>query len=255
MDLTWQAQGLGFMRGMNRAAAFLRARCERARESASLFVKARKKNARKAQRIGRKIMHYLRTDFKEIAWPSSLPNPPGRPRRQRFFAKETLREAWKLYKKSWTSDFEIYGVVVKSSKKKEAAGGGAAAGPSRGTTPQDEKFPSIYEELEAAVKLGGEHVKPALQRIYMTRATVYRDAVRSFIDGYKQGIRESAEKSTADDKATEQVVNEAKRAAEEAAKSQRQYAAPSSSPSSSSSSRPPEEGEKGEKKSSAADAG
>ncbi|EFJ18117.1 hypothetical protein SELMODRAFT_59259, partial [Selaginella moellendorffii] len=145
----------------------------------------------KAQRIGRKIMHYLRTDFKEIAWPSSLPNPPGRPRRQRFFAKEvTLREAWKLYKKSWTSDFEIYGVVVKSSKKKEAAGGGAAAGPSRGTTPQDEKFPSIYEELEAAVKLGGEHVKPALQRIYMTRATVYRDAVRSFIDGYKQGIRE-----------------------------------------------------------------
>lgn len=41
-----------------------------------------------------------------------------------------------------------------------------------------------------AARAGAEHIKPALQRIYMTRASAYRDALKSFVDGYQEGVAE-----------------------------------------------------------------
>lgn len=41
-----------------------------------------------------------------------------------------------------------------------------------------------------AARAGAEHIKPALQRIYMTRATAYRDALKSFVEGYQEGVAE-----------------------------------------------------------------
>lgn len=35
-----------------------------------------------------------------------------------------------------------------------------------------------------------ETLKPALQRVYMTRASSYRDALKSFIKGYQEGIQQ-----------------------------------------------------------------
>ncbi|TYI91547.1 hypothetical protein E1A91_D02G001000v1 [Gossypium mustelinum] len=34
-----------------------------------------------------------------------------------------------------------------------------------------------------------ETLRPALQRLSMTRASAYRDAVKSFIEGYQEGIQ------------------------------------------------------------------
>lgn len=50
-------------------------------------------------------------------------------------------------------------------------------------------------KLTAVATRGGmETLRPALQRIYMTRASAYRDALKSFIDGYQEGIQQVMEK-------------------------------------------------------------
>lgn len=48
--------------------------------------------------------------------------------------------------------------------------------------------------IAVAAKGGMETLKPALQRIYMTRASAYRDALKNFIEGYQEGIRQVMEK-------------------------------------------------------------
>ena len=39
-----------------------------------------------------------------------------------------------------------------------------------------------------------ETLRPALQRVYMTRASAYRDALKSFIQGYQEGVQQVMEK-------------------------------------------------------------
>ncbi|KAI3833158.1 hypothetical protein MKX03_030597 [Papaver bracteatum] len=36
---------------------------------------------------------------------------------------------------------------------------------------------------------GMETLRPALQRVYMTKASSYRDALKSFIQGYQEGVQ------------------------------------------------------------------
>ena len=45
-----------------------------------------------------------------------------------------------------------------------------------------------------AARGGMEALRPALQRVYMARASAYRDALKSFIVGYQVGIQEVVEK-------------------------------------------------------------
>ncbi|KAH7554120.1 hypothetical protein JRO89_XS12G0116100 [Xanthoceras sorbifolium] len=48
--------------------------------------------------------------------------------------------------------------------------------------------------LAVAARGGMETLRPALQRVYMTRASAYRDALKSFIEGYQEGIQKVMEK-------------------------------------------------------------
>lgn len=50
------------------------------------------------------------------------------------------------------------------------------------------KLPAI------AARGGMETLRPALQRVYMTRASAYRDALKSFIEGYQEGVQQVMEK-------------------------------------------------------------
>lgn len=45
-----------------------------------------------------------------------------------------------------------------------------------------------------AARGGMETLRPALQRVYMTRASAYRDALKSFIQGYQEGVQQVREK-------------------------------------------------------------
>ncbi|CAI0462608.1 unnamed protein product [Linum tenue] len=48
--------------------------------------------------------------------------------------------------------------------------------------------------VAVAARGGAETLKPSLQRLYVTRASAYRDALKSFIEGYQEGVQQVIEK-------------------------------------------------------------
>lgn len=48
--------------------------------------------------------------------------------------------------------------------------------------------------IAVAARGGMETLRPALQRVYMTRASAYRDALKSFIEGYQEGVQQVMQK-------------------------------------------------------------
>ena len=62
-----------------------------------------------------------------------------------------------------------------------------------------------------AARGGMETLRPALQRLYMTRASAYRDALKSFIVGYQEGVQQVMEKK--EDSETQEDVDEPKKSA------------------------------------------
>ncbi|KAI3735361.1 hypothetical protein L6452_14857 [Arctium lappa] len=146
----------------------------------------------KAKIVWRKVRDYVRYDLKEIAFPSSLPDPPHFKKRRKLTWKErylVLKEATRLYAASWVRDI---GPELRPNeyKKKENSGDG----PDGVTGSTGEREPSTLEDLAVAARGGMETLRPALQRVYMTRASAYRDALTSFVQGYQEGIQEVMEK-------------------------------------------------------------
>ncbi|XP_041995859.1 uncharacterized protein LOC121745979 [Salvia splendens] len=142
--------------------------------------------------VSRKIYDYVRKDLKEIAFPSSLPNPPHIKKRQKLTWKErylVLKEASRLYAASWVGDI---GPELRPNEYKQKAENEDALNGEKGTS--KEKEPSTLEDLAVAARGGMETLRPALQRVYMTRASAYRDALKSFIEGYQEGIQQVMEK-------------------------------------------------------------
>lgn len=142
--------------------------------------------------VWRKVCDYIRYDLKEIAFPSSLPDPPHIKKRRKLTWQEryyVLKEASRLYAASWVRDIgpELRPNDYKKDEETEDKPVGA-----RSTT--KEKEPSTLEDLAVAARGGMETLRPALQRVYMTRASAYRDALKSFIEGYQEGIQQIMEK-------------------------------------------------------------
>ncbi|KAG5556498.1 hypothetical protein RHGRI_006936 [Rhododendron griersonianum] len=142
--------------------------------------------------VARKVYDYVRYDLKEIAFPSSLPDPPHIKKRRKLTWKErylVLKEASRLYAASWVRDIgpELRPNEYKKNEDSEDKTSGV-----NGTT--KDKEPSTLEDLAVAARGGMETLRPVLQRVYMTRASAYRDALRSFIEGYQEGIQQVMEK-------------------------------------------------------------
>ena len=57
-------------------------------------------------------------------------------------------------------------------------------------------FDVVYgnDFIAVAARGGMETLRPVLQRLYMTKASSYRDALKSFIEGYQEGIQQVMEK-------------------------------------------------------------
>ncbi|KAG8374066.1 hypothetical protein BUALT_Bualt11G0092200 [Buddleja alternifolia] len=142
--------------------------------------------------VCRKVFNYVRYDLKEIAFPSSLPDPPHMKRRRKLSWKErylVLKEASRLYAASWVRDIgpELRPLDHRKKEENEDDSNGEK-------TVSKEKEPSTLEDLAIAARGGMETLRPALQRVYMTRASAYRDALKSFIEGYQEGIQQVMEK-------------------------------------------------------------
>lgn len=139
--------------------------------------------------VWRKVYDYVRYDLKEIAFPKSLDDPPHIKKRRKLTWKErfdVLKEASRLYAASWVRDIGP-DLRPKDYKREKMNADDPNASPV-------EKEPSTLEDLAVAAKGGMETLRPALQRVYMMRATAYRDALKSFIHGYQEGIQQVMER-------------------------------------------------------------
>ncbi|KAK1353092.1 Embryo defective [Heracleum sosnowskyi] len=141
--------------------------------------------------VWRKVSDYIRYDLKEIAFPSSLPDPPHFKKRRKLTWKErylVLKEASRLYCASWVRDI---GPDLRPNDYKKEWDEDKSDGVD---VINKQKEPSTLEDLAIAARGGMEALRPALQRVYMTRASAYRDGLKSFIQGYQEGIKEVMEK-------------------------------------------------------------
>ncbi|XVE61436.1 hypothetical protein DITRI_Ditri06bG0039900 [Diplodiscus trichospermus] len=155
--------------------------------------------------VCRKVYDYIRYDLKEIAFPSSLPDPPHIKKRRKLTWHErflVLKEASRLYAASWVRD--IGPDLRPNDYKKDEESEGKRSEDKKGTK---EAEPSTLEDIAVAARGGMETLRPALQRLYMTRASAYRDALQSFIEGYQEGIQQVMEKKE-DSKAQREGSNQ-----------------------------------------------
>nr|CAB3459958.1 unnamed protein product [Digitaria exilis] len=149
--------------------------------------------------VCRKLYDYVRYDLKEIAFPSSLPDPPHIKKRPKLSWHDRwciLKEATRLYGASWVRDI---GPDLRPNDYKKAAedeeelsptpalamtrrGGRAAASP----------------DLAIAARGGAETLKPALRRIYMTRASTYTTAMKNFVEAYQEGLKDQLQEKAGD---------------------------------------------------------
>ncbi|XXG65086.1 hypothetical protein AAC387_Pa05g2879 [Persea americana] len=151
--------------------------------------------------VWRKLYDYVCYDLKEIAFPSSLPDPPHIKKRRKLTWEErfcgpsvwaaklrVLKEASRLYAASWVRDI---GPDLRPNDYKKDKQSADSPGEAKAT--DNKKEPSTLEDLAVAARGGMETLRPALQRVYMTRASAYRDALKSFIQGYQEGIQQVME--------------------------------------------------------------
>ncbi|KAI4319707.1 hypothetical protein MLD38_033276 [Melastoma candidum] len=142
--------------------------------------------------VCQKLYDYVRHDLKEIAFPSSLPDPPHLKKRRKLTWHErflVLKEASRLYAASWVRDI---GPDLRPNDYKKEEENDDQPDKAKGATKPKE--PSTLEDLAVAARGGMETLRPALQRVYMTRASAYRDALKSFIEGYQEGIQQVVDK-------------------------------------------------------------
>ncbi|MED6206917.1 hypothetical protein PIB30_031142 [Stylosanthes scabra] len=101
---------------------------------------------------------------------------------------EVLKRAARLYAASWVRDIgpDLRPEHYKKDEMTEEPNGEKKT--AKG------KEPSTLEDLAIAARGGMETLRPALQRVYMTRASAYRDALKSFIVGYQEGVQQVMEK-------------------------------------------------------------
>ncbi|TYI34290.1 hypothetical protein ES332_A04G191300v1 [Gossypium tomentosum] len=158
----------------------------------------------KVKVVCRKMYNYVQYDLKEIPFPSSLPDPAHIKRRRKLTWHErflVLKEASRLYAASWVRDI---GPDLRPNdyKKDDVTEGKSNGNKSRST----ETEPSTLEDIAIAARGGMETLRPALQRLYMTRASAYRDALKSFIEGYQEGIQQDMEKNEDSSKHSKKAI-------------------------------------------------
>ncbi|MCO5554476.1 hypothetical protein L7F22_008005 [Adiantum nelumboides] len=141
-----------------------------------------------AKRKWRKFYDYMRYDFKEIAFPSAMPDPPGT-------VEETRKLTWRDYVLIMKVGTRVY---IKSFKNPDVdideeidlEKNPRKPRPIKEKKKDEPKEPSTIEDLAVAAKAGAEHIRPALHRIYMTKVSVYKDALKNFVEGYQEGLTE-----------------------------------------------------------------
>ncbi|CAN6336091.1 unnamed protein product [Urochloa humidicola] len=145
--------------------------------------------------VCRKLYDYVRYDLKEIAFPSSLPDPPHIKKWPKLRWHDhwcILKEATRLYGTSWVRDIgpdlrpNDYNKA--SEDDEESSASLSSDHNKKGRTSSSKS--SVLEDLAVAAKGGAETLKPALRQIYMTRASTYTTAMNNFVETYQEGLKD-----------------------------------------------------------------
>lgn len=156
-----------------------------------------KQREMKLRVVCRKLYDYVRYDLKEIAFPSSLPDPPHIKKRPKLSWHERwciLKEATRLYGASWVRDIgpelrpNDYKKAAEDVEEQSSNGSHPSSGSDRKGKASSE--PTVLEDLAVAARGGAETLKPALRRIYMARASTYTDAMKNFVETYQEGLKD-----------------------------------------------------------------
>jgi hypothetical protein len=137
------------------------------------------------RRILAGMKRYITHDVKEIIAPSSLPDPPGYVAPPPVSLRQRLQAvavASRRYIDSWNPDklqaeLRKRGLLDEETIAQEAA-------------ENEAELKALTSEVSQTVKGGASALGPYMQHLYRTRVGSYRDAVRQFIEGYKEGFRE-----------------------------------------------------------------
>jgi hypothetical protein len=148
----------------------------------------------KFRNVCRKLYNYVRYDLREIAFPSSLPDPPHIKKRPKLTWHERwciLKEATRLYGASWVRNIgpELRPNDYKKAAEDEEESSNGTPGSGNGKKGKSSE-PSVLEDLAVAARGGAETLKPVLRRIYMTRASTYTDAMKNFVETYQEGLKD-----------------------------------------------------------------
>lgn len=140
--------------------------------------------------VASRVSRYLREDFKEIVNPSAMPNPrwyeekarAGAGRGSQLGTLAVLRRALEEYRKGWGA-FLSSGDGGRGGEGEQEHGGGHDPETSgQGTT---DDLSKVAAEVG---KKGAETARPYLQRLYRTRVSSYRDAIKEFSVGFGEGL-------------------------------------------------------------------
>jgi hypothetical protein len=151
--------------------------------------------------VGRKLYDYVRYDLKEIAFPSSLPDPPHTKKRPKLTWHNRwciLKEATRLYGASWVRNI---GPELRPNdyKKEEEDRDDEWSGSNSEKKGKSSGEPSLLEDLAVAARGGAETLKPALRKLYMTRASTYTNAMKNFVETYQEGLKDQLQEKTGED--------------------------------------------------------
>lgn len=54
--------------------------------------------------------------------------------------------------------------------------------------PEGSEEPGLWEDLSAAARGGSQTLGPFLRKLYASRTVAYRDAMKNFLEGYREGL-------------------------------------------------------------------
>jgi hypothetical protein len=153
--------------------------------------------------LARRAWDYLRNDLREIVWPRPMPDPPGKfPRISSMSAGEHLAcwwdgitsyvDGWRWYNGEPKREREAR---LERERRERIARGEAEAAADAGRAEWDQDLDGVAEELEGMLKAGKrvglEAWKVQFKHFYKTRMAAYREGVKEFIEGYKEGRAEA----------------------------------------------------------------
>lgn len=140
-----------------------------------------------------RIKRYFQYEFKEIVFPSSLPNPPGYveppplSRREKF---DRMKLAFRIYLDTWDQK-KLEDLLYRNKLIKERY---LDRKSEKGT--EDAELKALKMEYRKTMNSGAKALGPYLQYLYRTRIALYQNAVKEFIIGYKQGFKEAYEEDS-----------------------------------------------------------